>query len=125
MTGFSVNYQNNITDVAFNDLYLDAQGNLATVSGETEIIETCYHAIQLCLGDYDFDTSLGIPYDTYLSSDTPIGNQLKLSVTQAVRGVNGVMGINSFSLALNAQTRILQINIIIDLVSGAHAQIVL
>ncbi len=125
MTGFSVNYQNNISGVDFNDLYLDAQGNLALNSGITEVEENCFHAVQLCVGDYDYNTTLGIPYDAYLSSDSPVGNQLKLSLAKSLLAVDGVVSIESMDLALNPVTRVLQITIIVNLTTGAQITITL
>ncbi len=119
MSGFTVNYNNSIEGVAFNDLYLDSNGNLAFVdTGATEIEETCYHAVQLCIGDYSYNTTLGIPYDQYLSSNAPIGKRLKRSIIQALLGVNGVQSIDSFSLALNTITRVLQLNVTVNIIPG-------
>lgn len=124
MTGFSSNYTNDPDLGALNDLYLDEFGNIATVSGEQQIEENCYHVIQLTLGDYDYNTTLGIPYDVYLSSNAPIGNQLKLSITSAVLAVSGVKSIDSFTLDIDTQTRILQLNLVINLVSSANQIII-
>lgn len=124
MTGFTVNYNNAIPNTAFNDLYLDSSGNLAIVeTGQNEIIETCYHAIQLCMGDYNFNTTLGIPYNTYLSSITPIGNQLKVSITTAVLGVNGVTSIQSITATLNNTTRNLSIQVVINLTGNSQIMV--
>lgn len=125
MSGFSVNYTNDPALGDFNDLYLDNQGNLATVFGETDIIETCYHALQLTVGDYDYNLSLGIPYDTYLSSDSPVGNQIKLSMTTALTAVVGVQSIGSFTLDVDRVNRKLLVNIVINLINGNSVNLVL
>ena len=121
MSGFSCNYQNNITGVALNDLYLDSAGNITNLpTGNTEIEETCYHAIQLCMGDYDFNIDLGTAYNTYIEAAQPMGNALKQSIAKAVLAVSGVQSIDSFTLNLNRQTRVLYITMVIDLTNGGQ-----
>ena len=123
MAGFSTNYQDDPTIGAFNDLYLDAQGNLATTSGTDEIVETCSHAIWLIPGDWSFDTTLGIPWNTYLQSTQPVGNAIKTSVIAALRSVNGVVNIQSISLTNTRITRLLEIMPVISL-SGIPTTII-
>lgn len=123
MPGFSTNFDKSVEGVALNDLYIDELGNLAINSGNDEIIETCYHAVQLTIGDYDFNTAIGIPYDTYLSSDKPIGNKLKLSIIQALQGVEGVTSVLSFSANINRQTRQLQITAVVNLLDDTSETI--
>lgn len=117
MTGFTVNYNKSIEGVAFNDLYLDASGGLAISSGRDEIIENCYHVLQLTVGDYGFNTNLGIPYNNYLSSNEPVGSQIKLSIIQSLEAVNGVVNVSYFN-AIILNDRTLQIEVIINLIEG-------
>jgi hypothetical protein len=124
MAGFSVNYKNEISGVKFNDLYLDSNGNIVTVSGNIEVEETCYHVIQLCIGDYDFNTQLGIPWDNYLSSDNPIGNKIKLSIGKAVSAVKGVKSVEAVNLDTNPFSRSLIVTVIITLNSGDTTTII-
>ena len=119
MSGWTVNYDNSVAGAAFNDLYLDAQGNIAMNDGMTEVIENCYHAVQLCLGDYDLDTTLGIPWDVYLSSDEPVGLQIKLSVSKALLAVKGVIRINQLLMDVNPITRQLVVATVVVLVDGS------
>ena len=124
MTGFTVNYLNNIAGIDFNDQYLDANGNLAIVqTGDEEVEETCNHAVQLTQGDYSLNNILGIPYDRYLSSDQPVGIQIKRSITQAILAVNGVDSLDSFTANLDATTRKLQIDLVIRLLTGAQISV--
>lgn len=124
MSGFSVNYKNDVVGTVFNDLYLDSIGNVASVSGNTEVEETCYHVIQLCVGDYDFNVQLGIPWDTYLSSDNPVGNKIKLSIGKAVGAVKGVKSVDSVNLDTNPLSRSLIVTVIITLESGGTTTII-
>lgn len=124
MTGYTVNYDSSINDVAFNDLYLDSNGNLAYIAtGDAEVEETCNHAVQLTEGDYNLDTTLGIPYNEYLSSDSPIGVQLKRSIIKSILAVNGTDSIMNFAIALDPTTRKLQLGLIIKLLSSEQISI--
>jgi hypothetical protein len=109
MTGFTTNYQNDSQNGEFNDLYLDAQGNLTTTSGTDEIVETCSHEIWLIPNDWSFSTTLGIPWNTYLQSDQPSGNAIKSAITTAITSVNGVSRVQSITLTTNPITRELDI----------------
>lgn len=113
MTGFTCNFTNDPSLGALNDLYLDENGNIASDSGQDEIVENCYHTAQLCVGDLDFDTTKGIPWDTYLQSDIGIGVQLKLSLAKAINQVKGVNKVSSIVMEQNPISRVLLITIII------------
>jgi hypothetical protein len=123
MSGFSCNYTNDPELGAWNDLYLDANGNIATTNGDAEIVENVYHAIELWLGEYDFNTQLGINWQYYLTTDKPVGNQIKTNLIQAINNVSGVTGITSFNMDLNPINRQLLITVIITLISGNPATI--
>lgn len=119
MSGFSSNYNNQNPNTDWNDLYIDKYGNLATVSGNDDVIETCYHAVLLTAGDWIFNTNIGIPWDTYLSSTTPIGNKVQQSVIQAIQGVTGVNKVTSFNAEID-KNRVLQITVGILLINGSN-----
>jgi len=123
MTGFTCNFKNDIKNVSFNDLYLDVSGNIAINAGNDEIIENCYHEIELYLGEYDFDTTLGIPWEEYLSATSPVGNNIALSIIQAVQVVKGVVKVTNIDMNLDKNNRSLEIIVYILLESGTTAQL--
>lgn len=118
MAGFTSNYNGELQGVAYNDLYLDSNGILANIlTNTTEIEETCYHAIQLCANDWDFNTLLGTPWNTYLNSPVPVGAQMQLSIVNALEGVTGVDNVASVDFYIDAN-RILQVIAVINLTNN-------
>ena len=111
MTGFTVNYKNNIPGVASNDLYLDSTGNLArTKTNVEDIIETCYHELLLVKGDYDFDINKGIPWNIYLEDATSSTTQIKISIYNTLIIVKGVGDVTNINATLNTLTGKYDIN---------------
>lgn len=124
MKGFSVNYDGSVNGVEYNDLYLDSSGILAINSGNDNVIENCYHAIQLMLGEYDYNVLLGIPWNDYISSAQPIGRALQASLTSAIQNIDGVSRVRSITFNPNRITRQLTIIMQIVLVGGEESEII-
>lgn len=122
--GFSCNYKNDIPDVEYNDMYLAPNNNVAITSGNDNVVENCYHALELNLGEYWFNTQFGINWQLYLSSNTPRGIQIKNAVVRAIMGVNGVNRISSYNMNIIPLTRQLVIEVEIILNTGATATLV-
>ena len=125
MAGFLCNYTNDPDLGVLNDLYLDAQGNIAfTDTDQEDTIQNCYASLWLIQNiDYGFNLSLGIPWNVYLSSDTPVGNQMKSSIITTLNAINGVASIGNIDFNLNATSRVLSIPITINLVGGTSTDI--
>lgn len=119
MSGITSNYNNNIPDVAVNDIYLDESGNIATNSGNDEIIENCFHAIQLWYTEYGYNTQLGINWLSFLQSNKPAGLQIKQSVTSAILSVNGVNKITSYNMEVIDRVLLIEVGILLN--SGVPA----
>lgn len=62
MQALSANVNNNIQGVAFNDLYLDSNGNIAMVFGIDAALQACAEAARTLLGEMVLNTNQGIPY---------------------------------------------------------------
>jgi len=117
MSGFKVNYNGDSAPV-WNDLYLDKDGNIAYSDNQLDdTVENCYHAVLLTKGDWVFDTNIGINWQKYLTTDSPVGNQIKASITQAIKGVSGVKNINYINFDV-LDSRQLTININIQAIDG-------
>ena len=56
----SANVNNTIPNVAFNDLYLDNFGNIATSTDLQAILEECAQAARTLLGEAIFNVDVGI-----------------------------------------------------------------
>lgn len=115
MSGFSTNFNNNITGVDFNDLYIDDSGNISTNKDISETIENCNHNLDLFLGEYDFNISLGMDWKKYISTMQNNNELLKKDIYTILYKVKNVSSINSINLNMDRQNRILfiQINLII------------
>jgi hypothetical protein len=122
MAGFSSNYKKNVPNVVWNDWYLDRFGNIATTDGVDEIEETCAHAVQLTQGDYIFNVTNGIPWDVYLQSNSPVGNQIQKSIIETIMAVNGVRNITSFAMAIN-KNRNLEIDVVVNLTNNTQISV--
>lgn len=129
MTGFACNYKSDIPDVAWNDIYLDETGNLATVAGIDDVEQTSANSIWLNQKEYEYNTTLGIPYkkifnnvfisksviDYYVSNAILLQNQYMSAIDIQTYGIKKVV---SISQELNRQTRALNVVAIILLNNG-------
>ena len=71
MRTLAANVNNNIAGVAFNDLYLDGDGNI-TVSLDTQaVLEGCAQAAMTLLGEMVLNTDQGIPYQQVIWVGVP------------------------------------------------------
>lgn len=119
MTSFAVNVYRGNDGIAFNDIYLDENGQLAIVYDEADIYQTCANAILLARGDFTFNTQLGIPYEVYRTEQLNIVNNLKLDMLQALLGVDGVAEVEQITFEEDRQLRALNVVCTILLDSGA------
>lgn len=51
---------------AYQDIFLDGNKNIAIIRGVLSVSQTVKNAISLWLGEYQFDTTLGIPWQNIL-----------------------------------------------------------
>lgn len=58
----SCNVNNDIPGVAPNDIYLDAEGNIATSYNLDAVLQACAQAAKTRLGEIVLDTTIGIPF---------------------------------------------------------------
>ena len=121
--GFTCNYNNDIDGVARNDIYLDETGNIAIAKGNDLTVANVYHAIELNLSEYSFNTLLGIDWRNYLNSNKPQGNRIKIAVIKAILSVNGVNRIANFNMDILRETRQLIIDVTIILNDGTSVPI--
>jgi hypothetical protein len=72
------------------DLCIDASGNIAVASGGYALAQDAASAIKLFLGEYWYDTSIGIPYFEQVLGKNPPINLLKSKFQAAAMSVPGV-----------------------------------
>lgn len=89
---------------ANNDLYLDAQGNLAISSGLQAVLEVCQQVCQTQLGELFLDINAGIPTFQTIWSGSPNVVQFEAAIKQAILSVPDVIGILSMSMSQTGDT---------------------
>lgn len=125
MTGFAVNTSRD-GQSSFNDLYIDAGGNLVTVSDIEEFVQYIRSSIWLWLGDYDFNTSLGVQYPVIFGNphipQSVITSQLRQAIMLAdsylnatQRAAYGIKSIDSINYTPDRVQRVLLVTVIITL----------
>jgi hypothetical protein len=73
------------------DLMLDAEGNIATVSGSLSVAQDVACAIKVFLGEVYFDTTIGVPYFEAVLGQSPSVQLLQSLILAQVLSVAGVV----------------------------------
>ena len=95
----SANVNNTIPNVAFNDIYLDGFGNIATSTDLQAVLEECAQAARTLLGECIFNTDIGIPYEQVVWVGVPNLQQFAAALRMAFIGVTGVTEVISLDLS--------------------------
>lgn len=106
-------YQPTIALNAENDSYLNPDGGIAIIYGVDSVAQTVSNAIQLFLGEYQYNTTKGIPWTTILGQDFD-KLLLDLYIETAVLAVPYVTNIESIKYTNNNNNnqRTLTVNLI-------------
>lgn len=109
---------------AFNkegDSYLDNNGNIAIITGIDSVSQTVSNALQLWLGEYQFDTTLGIPWYNILGDKF---NRLLVNnyITDEILALPYVKEIISIDYVFNNINRSTTINLIFLTVDSSNPQ---
>lgn len=91
----SANVNNSIPNVAYNDLYLNSIGNIATSYDQQAILEECSQATKTLLGECVLNTNVGLPYQQALWIGVPQVQQFNAALTNALLSINGVLEVVS------------------------------
>ena len=104
-------YQPTFAQNASGDSYLDASGNIAIITGVDSVSQTVSNALQLWLGEYQFNTTIGVPWYNILGQNF---NQLLVNtyIEQAVLAVPYVTSIVSIKYIFDDAKRSVNINLI-------------
>lgn len=91
----------NLVDIygtSYQDIFLDGNRNISIIRGVLSVSQTVKNAISLWLGEYQFDTTLGVPWQNILGSTlnkSLLNNYLK-AVILKVAYVVSVVSIEYF-----------------------------
>jgi hypothetical protein len=117
MQSFSANVNNTIPGVAFNDIYLDANGNLAIVFDIQAVLQACAQAAQTLLGELIYNIDIGIPYFQTLWIGTPNIQQFNAALRAAFLAVPNVVQV--VSLMTSQQNNALMYTAVIQTTYGS------
>ena len=78
-----------------NDLYLNAEGNIAYAYDLTAIIQQCQQAAKTLLGEMVYTTNQGLPYFQTVWTGTPNIAQYTAALRRAFLAVGGVLEVVS------------------------------
>lgn len=103
------------------DSYLDNNGNIAIITGIDSVSQTVSNALQLWLGEYQFDTTLGIPWYNILGDKF---NRLLVNnyITDEILALPYVKEIISIDYVFNNINRSTTINLIFLTVDSSNPQ---
>ena len=104
----SANVNNSIAGVAFNDIYLNKFGNIATSEDLQAVLEECAQAARTLLGECVFDTTIGIPYEQVVWVGVPNVAQFNAALRTAFLNVAGVSEVISLTITQNHSTSTVQ-----------------
>lgn len=117
MLAFSANVNGNIPKVAFNDIYLDADGNLSLSYDIQAVLQACAQAAQTLLGELIYNVDQGIPYFQTLWIGTPNIQQFNGALRSAFLNVPNVLQV--LSLITSQVNNTLQYTAVIQTTFGS------
>lgn len=86
-----------LAENANRDIYLDATGNLATVTGIDQTSQCCKSAVEVVLGECILDLTHGLPYDQAVWT-TYLPRVFEAAARKAILAVLNVDSVVSFTL---------------------------
>lgn len=116
MQTLSANVNDNISGVAFNDLYLDPDGNLSVSFDLQAVLEGCAQAAQTLLGEILLNTAQGIPYFQTVWAGVPNSQQFNAALRSAFLNVPNVTQV--ISLITTQENNTLTYSAVIQTIYG-------
>jgi len=95
MQTLSANVNSTIPGVAFNDIYLNAQGNISLSYDLQAVLQGCAQAAQTVLGEIIFNTNQGIPFFQTIWEGIPNVQQYTAALRVAFLNVPNVVEVVS------------------------------
>lgn len=100
----SANVNSTIPNVAFNDIYLDSDGNISLSFDLQAVLQACAQAAQTILGEMVFNVNQGIPYFQTLWIGVPNTQQFNAALRVAFLSVTGVIEVVSLITSQDGNT---------------------
>ena len=97
----SANINGNIPNVAYNDLYLDSDGNISVSYDLQADLEQCAQASKTLLGELIFNTNIGIPYQQAIWIGVPNVQQFNAALRSAFLSIPDVVEVISLLIIQN------------------------
>jgi hypothetical protein len=91
-------------DIDTNDLQITS-GDLSLATGTTAIQQRLQQALQLWLGEWFLDTTVGVPYKQQILVKNPNIDLVQADLVAAASDVPGIIQITDFSLEYSATNR--------------------
>lgn len=88
----------NMDGIPYQDIFLDTNGNIAIIRGVLSVSQTVKNAISLWLDEYQFDVTLGVPWQNILGNTlnkSLLNSYLKIAILK-VAYVTQVVSIEYF-----------------------------
>lgn len=86
----SCNVNGTIPGVAYNDIYLNAEGNISLSTDLQAVLEECSQAAKTLLGEQIFNTNVGIPYQQAVWIGVPNIQQFTAALRQTLLSIREV-----------------------------------
>ncbi len=115
----TTNINGTITPVAYNDIYLNQDGNLSMSLDQDALIEQCAQAAKTLLGELVLNTTVGIPYQQAVWVGVPNIQQFSAALRSAFLSVPGVVDVIELNVVSANNTLIY--NAIITTIYGTGA----
>ena len=108
-----------LLDQDFNDICLDASGNIAVASEPYSLAQDVASAIRTFLAECWYDTTLGVPYFQQILGLTPPTTLIEEYMAQAALTVPGVVTATCIIESFSPATRTVQGQVLFTDNSGA------
>jgi|GEM_PF-715042 len=112
----AANINGTLAGVAYNDIYLDMNGNIAMSRDLQAVLENCAQAAKTLLGECVLNTLEGIPYFTAIFAGVVNLEQFSAALRSAWNNVNGVTEV--LSLDVNNSNNVLTYQAVINTIYG-------
>lgn len=134
MTTIASNWTNK-AGISFNDIYIDEGGNLVLCSGTEMIKNAIATNLWLWISEYEYNTTIGVPYKTILGNPNVDQSYIQYHVTKAIFQVNttlppatlaiyGIKSVNIDSYEFIKESRRLVVNITATLNNGSTVGVI-
>ncbi len=106
----SANINGNIPNTAYNDLYLDNEGNISVSYDLQAVLEQCSQAAKTLLAELIFNVNVGIPYQQSIWVGVPNIQQFNAALRKSFLSIPDVIEVISLLIIQNDASDINTLN---------------